>query len=377
MINNKDIEEIRNRDFLKDANHFRRFDAIETKYLFGNRISNPFLTVIIPIYDHPFKLMRRALESVLFQKYDYNVQILIIDDYAQRSEPSEFEKYVKSIDDYRIVYYKNVANLGVFGNWNRGIELAESEWVTILHTDDFYRENYLQTMKNIIDMHPEIDQLACNYKLINLLDSTTNISDEFRGFCGKANVFKVSYLDYMYQMFTSVKGSMYKRKTLIDIGGFRSQGDGLGLDDYPLMLRYAYKYNTYLLDEVMYIDSWGYNDSMYTKHWYPELIENYYMWLYFANKEHGFLRKILKIKAKYLLSIRAKQFSEGTSWVGIPVDIDFDELKKICNIEDYHVNKTLNRILSIIIRVIFKIRKGHIDRFNISIATNKSDHVIS
>lgn len=376
MIEQKDIEEIKSRDFLKDVNHYKRFDNIKTNYRFGKRVENPFLTIIIPVYDHPIELMKRALNSALNQKYNYQIQILVIDDYAQRTEMSEFELYIKYLNDERVIYYKNERNLGVFGNWNRGIELSESEWITILHTDDFFRDNFLQTMKNIIDMHPEIDQLACNYKLINLSENNTNIANEFKGYVGKAKVYKVSYLNYMYEMFTSVKGSLYKRSTLINIGGFRSQGDGIGLDDYPLMLRYAYKYNTYLLDEVMYVDSWGYNDSMNTKHWYPELIENYYLWKYFANKEHGLLKKALMTKAKYLLSIRAHEFNDGTSWVGIPVPIDFEELKSCCEIDNYRVNPLYNKLITWYIKIVFKLRKGRKNSFEVQVKDSDTNYIL-
>ena len=40
--------------------------------------------------------------------------------------------------------------------------------------------------------------------------------------------------------------------------------------------------NTYLLEDELYLNSWAHNDSLNTKHWYPELVENYYMWLYFS-----------------------------------------------------------------------------------------------
>ena len=377
MIEERDLLEIKRRDFLEIKNHYRDHDEIQTRYVFGYRVNNAFLTVIIPVYDHPFQLMKRAIDSVLNQYCNYQVQILVIDDYAHREEMSLFEEYLRKINDKRIVYYKNDHNLGVFGNWNRGIELAQSKWITILHTDDFYKDNFLQTMKNIVDDHPEIDQLACNYRLINLLSEGNDISSEFHGYSGEAKVFKVSYLDYMYEMFTSVKGAFYKRDALIDIGGFRSQGDGLGLDDYPLMMRFAYYYNTYLLDEVMYVDSWGYNDSMNTKHWYPELIENYYMWIYFANKEKGMIKKVFEKRAEYLLSKRAKTFDDGSSWVGVPVEINFEELKCCCKLDKLSVNPVMNKILEYLIKLVIRLKKGHIDTFSTIICTYSNDYELN
>lgn len=50
----------------------------------------------------------------------------------------------------RLTYYKNEANLGLFGNWNRCIELAKGKWVCLLHSDDLLMPNYLRELKNAI-----------------------------------------------------------------------------------------------------------------------------------------------------------------------------------------------------------------------------------
>ena len=83
MIEERDINEIRNKDFLKNKDHFRDFDDVETDLLFG-RISKDklFLSIIVPVYDHPIELILRAINSVLYQKCDYSYQILILDDNA-------------------------------------------------------------------------------------------------------------------------------------------------------------------------------------------------------------------------------------------------------------------------------------------------------
>lgn len=340
MIDRKDIEEVRNRDFLKKANHYRYLDDIKTHQILGSRLPyKSFLSIVVPVYNHPIEFIKRAILSVLYQQCDYTFEMLVIDDFAQNKGVSETERFLRELNDERITYYKNEQNLGVFGNWNRGIELANSDWVMILHTDDFCKNNYLQNMKDILDKHPEIDQLTCNYKLLNFLDSDIDVGLEYQGDEKSAFVRKVKYTEYLYGMVTSVKGSFYRRQCLLDIGGFRSQNNGIGLDDYPLMMRYAYYYNTYLIEDVLYLDSWGYNDSLNTKHWYPELVENYYMWLYFANRESKLLQGSYKARARYLLKKRALDYANGTSWVGVKVPIDFDQLKEDCSIDYMRGNR--------------------------------------
>lgn len=353
MISKNDLDEIRNRDFLKKVNHYRDKDNIKTNLIFGEIAKNKiFLTVIIPVYNHPIEFIKRAINSALNQNCSYSYQILVIDDYAQEKGATETERYLRMLNDSRIVYLKNEENLGVFANWNRAIEMSNSEWVTILHTDDFYKNNFLKNMCYIVDQYPQIDQLACNYKMLNFLNDEINIENEMVGQAGKRHVRKVDYIEYMYDMVTSVKGAFYKKSKIIDLGGFRSQGDGIGLDDYPLMMRFAHYYNTYLLEDVLYLNSWGYNDSLNTKHWYPELVENYYMWIYFAKKEKKIAQYIYRQRANSLLYYRAKQYKNGTSWVGVPIDINFEQLKQDCQINKFNTSVLKKKLTGVLVKVL-------------------------
>lgn len=270
MILAKDLTEVRKRDFLKNYNHYNDLNNIETKLVFGKHYDDEvFLTIILPVYDHPEEFIKRALDSALEQKCNYLYQIIVIDDYAKEKGQTVTEKYIRKLNDSRVIYYKNTKNMGVFGNWNRAVSLAKSKWVSFLHSDDFLKDNYLQNMYDIIKEHPQIDQLACNYKKLDFLNDDIDTQAEIHGKSGVKKLRKVKYTEYLYEMKTSVKGAFYRRDKLIEIGGFRSQGDGIGLDDYPLMMRFAYYYNTYLLEDELYLNSWAHNDSLNTKHWYP------------------------------------------------------------------------------------------------------------
>lgn len=363
-ISAKDIQEVKNRDFLKNVDHYHDFDDIKTDLILGVPNSEKvFLTIVVPLYDHPFELVFRAINSVLYQNCDFTFHMIIIDDYTQWNRNAKVLEYVASLQDPRITFYKNQKNLGVFANWNRGIQLANSQWITILHTDDMLKNNFLCNMKSIIDAHPEIDQLCCNYKMLKLKDEKIDINREYQGAPEKTMVRKVKYTEYFYEMKTSVKGALYKRDKLIEIGGFRNQGIGIGLDDYPLMLRYAYYYNTFLIESSLYLDSWGYNDSLNIKHWFPELVENYYMWIYFADRFGGIQKYIYKKNAKYLLRNRAVEYDNGTSWVGIPVPIDMDLLQQYCQVDFSSCSKLEGFVFSFLARTLNYLHKHPLLQF--------------
>lgn len=368
MATEKDLLEIRTRDFLENIDHYQDAAGIETELIFGNPPEKPvFLTIIVPVYDHPIEFIRRAISSALNQPCSYDFQLLVIDDYAHREGPSDTELYLREKNDPRVVYYKNKENLGVFDNWNRAIMLSNSQWITFLHSDDFLQDHFLENMGRIVREHPEVDQLCCNYELLDFLHREIDPQKEYHGIGGTKTVTKQRTMDYLYHFPTTVKGSFYKREKLLEIGGFRGQGRALGLDDYPLMLRFAHHYNTYLIDDILYKNSWGYNDSLNLKHWYPQLIADYYMWLYFAKKELFFLRPLFRARARHLLAKRAKEFNDGTSWVGVPVPIDFEQLKADCQIKSLDVNPVLSYPVRKAVGLIMRIRRARPQRFQVEI----------
>lgn len=371
MISEKDLLEVRQRDFLKNVNHYEDFNHIETELILGDEQTEPvFLTIILPVYDHPWEFIQRAIRSVLEQSCTYSYRLLVIDDFAGENA-TETEEYLKQLKDARVLYYKNKENIGVFGNWNRAISLSHSEWITFLHSDDFHKENYLQNMCDIVTGHPEIDQLACHYKKLDFLNETIEVAKEYIGQEGSRIVRKVNACEYLYEMKTSVKGAFYKREKLIEIGGFRSQGDGIGLDDWPLMLRFAHYYNTYLLEDVLYLNSWAHNDSLNTRHWYPELVENYYMWLYFADRENRFLKLIYRKAAKCLLLERARIYKSGKSWVGVPIQIDYEQLQKDCELDSLRINRLWEVLSFCLVGLVGFARKHPYRKFRVQIRSGK------
>lgn len=357
MIKKEYIREIKNRDFFKIVNHYHDYDDISTDLLIGSWPSDEvFLSIIIPVYNHPIDFIIRAIESAENQDVDFDYRILVIDDFVREGEDNGVESYILNHPNEHLLYYKNQKNLGVFANWNRGILLSRSKWITILHTDDFLKPNYLKNMAKIVNEHAYIDQIACPYEILDYTKGNVDIEKAMLPYRGEAILRKVDYREYMYGMYTSVKGAMYKRQSLLNIGGFMNQGDGLGLDDYPLMMRYAYYYNTYLVDAVLYMDSWGYNDSLNVSHWYPELIANYYMWRCMEKKRFGIIKWAYSVKDKYNLTKRAKEYEDGTSWVGKKIDINYEELYSICGVQ----NPTIPWLISYIARGIVRLDQAYI-----------------
>ena len=84
MASEKDLLEIRTRDFLKNVDHYHDADNVQTDLIFGTRPETPvFLTIIVPVYDHPIEFIRRSISSALNQPCSYDFQLLVIDYFLQ------------------------------------------------------------------------------------------------------------------------------------------------------------------------------------------------------------------------------------------------------------------------------------------------------
>ena len=99
-------------------------------------MKSPKITVIVPVYNSE-KYIGRCLDSVLRQVYQ-DFLILAINDGSTDGTDEILKKYAKDFPE-KIKYIKQ-KNMGVAKTRNKGIELAETEFITFIDNDDFIDE---------------------------------------------------------------------------------------------------------------------------------------------------------------------------------------------------------------------------------------------
>lgn len=112
---------------------------------------SPSLTIAIPVYNRIFGF-EESLNSAL--AVSECSEILIVDD---NSNHNEFEKLCSQINDTRIKYVKNASNFGIFGNWNLCAELASSDFIAVLCSDDIIEANAYSRFQQAVSCLPELD----------------------------------------------------------------------------------------------------------------------------------------------------------------------------------------------------------------------------
>lgn len=110
-------------------------------------------TVAIPTYNRE-DMIRGTLESVLAQDI-HDLEILVVDD---QSKDRVFEIAV-SYKDSRLRVVRNETNVGLFGNFNRCVELSSGPLLRILCNDDRLAKDCLRRELEVMEANPEISLL--------------------------------------------------------------------------------------------------------------------------------------------------------------------------------------------------------------------------
>jgi glycosyltransferase involved in cell wall biosynthesis len=108
------------------------------------------VTVLMPVYNGE-KYLRAAIDSILTQTFR-DFEFLIIDDGSQDNS----EDIVRSYKDNRIALAKNEKNMGLEATLNRGILLANGEYIARMDCDDVSLPHRLEKQVAFMDSHPEV-----------------------------------------------------------------------------------------------------------------------------------------------------------------------------------------------------------------------------
>lgn len=125
-------------------------------------------TFIICAYKQS-KYLEDCIKSVLNQNVKSNVII-------STSTPNDFIKNMA--DKYDLQLYVNQGESGIGQDWNFGISKAKTDYVTIAHQDDIYKQNYLEEIVNNLEKGNDFVIAFTDYREIKNgeeVELTTNL----------------------------------------------------------------------------------------------------------------------------------------------------------------------------------------------------------
>lgn len=117
----------------------------------------PKVSVILPCYNSD-AYIGDAIQSILNQTYD-NYELIIINDGSSDNSVD----IIKSFDDKRIHYVENPKNLGLIQSLNKGIKLAQGEYIARMDADDIAFPNRFEEQVNYLDTHETVSLIGSGY----------------------------------------------------------------------------------------------------------------------------------------------------------------------------------------------------------------------
>lgn len=139
----------------------------------GDDAREPLVTIIITTYQRP-RLLTEALRSALAQDFAYEIEILVVDNDPQTESLAHILGEFPNLKSLNFRYYVHGENIGIFGNFNRSLELARGNWVTILNDDDLLDRNCLRLLYDELADYPDMDGIICEKRVLDQRPSDRN-----------------------------------------------------------------------------------------------------------------------------------------------------------------------------------------------------------
>lgn len=116
------------------------------------------LSIIIPVYNNE-KLILKCLDSIIGQKTKYHFEVIYIDDGSRDNTLSILKKYESKHSFIKVISQENG---GIASARNTGINEATGKYIAFIDSDDFIKENYIETLLNKA-YKTNSDIVKCNY----------------------------------------------------------------------------------------------------------------------------------------------------------------------------------------------------------------------
>lgn len=182
----------------------------------------PLISVVVPAYQTPARVLRETIESVRGQVYPH-WELCIADDASPSSQVTDILREQAALDS-RIRWIRRETNGGIAEATNSALALATGEFVALLDHDDLLAERALYEIAAELERHPGTDLLFSDEDKV---DERGRRSEPY---------FKPEYsYDLLLGQNLINHLAVYRRALLERVGGLDPSLDGS--QDYDLALR--------------------------------------------------------------------------------------------------------------------------------------------
>ena len=182
-------------------------------------ISGTKVTVGIPTFNRA-RWLRETMDSVLSQSFT-NFRLIVSDNASEDDTPD----VVRSFNDDRIDYVRSELNIGAIENFNRLIELTDTDYFVLLPDDDVLYPGYLAAAVQVLD---QFQTVGLAHSAFDFIDASSRAVRRVHPLVSHSTV-KLDRRDLALERlmvspvgicFSSVA---YRTKAIVEAGGFRRE----------------------------------------------------------------------------------------------------------------------------------------------------------
>lgn len=200
---------------------FARYHHVTSKLIYGSLPKKKTdISIMVPTYRRT-DLLKEAIDSALNQKTTHSMMIAVVDNDSEGNPDTKQLMKQYCAKHPNVLYYRNEQNIGPFGNWNRCIELAQSEWICLLHDDDMMMGNYVECLLNL-KLEKDVGLIVSMAQIINTSkDGKLTVPERISNVIGRKNIYP--YLRQWKWGATEIFNPtciLLNRSLCFDLGGF-------------------------------------------------------------------------------------------------------------------------------------------------------------
>ena len=266
--------------------------------------TRPLVSVIIPSYNHA-QYIETAIESVLGQTYS-NLELIIVDDGSSDNSHEVIRKYES---DPRVTAILNSENRGQSYVFNRALEVAQGDFVSLLPSDDWYLpEKTERQVGKFLQSDPSVGVVYCRgqryfedtkeYRNVKLPVFTGWVADKF-----------ISWGAFVYPVTPLFRRSVFDDSPMDE--RFKAEGEAVYIriainyqfefvDAYLAVMR-DHTYNIGKNVEIMYDEVYAYWDDFFRR---PEIPD------YLRQMRQSRMERLHRVKGMQFIGER-RNFAKG------------------------------------------------------------------
>lgn len=173
---------------------------------------SPKVTVLMSVYNGE-RYLNEAIDSILAQTFT-DFEFLIIDD----ASTDNSLKIISGYTDDRIKVIQNNENLGLTKSLNKGLALAEGEYIARIDADDISYPERLEVQYNYLKKHPEVG-IAGSWT--ELIDGSGSTIDYWQCQYSPEDIYYI----LNFRNCLTHSSIMINRKLLMNAGGYFESAD--------------------------------------------------------------------------------------------------------------------------------------------------------